>query len=517
MVVKNEYKNIIIPNPTKPVFIVTTDDGKSKVLNDVGEEIFTEYNNVEAIEIEGTITELPYEKSVLKYEENGKYGLIDFAGNAITGAIYDELSSVKYKEGEILAKRNGKYGVINNKGKELIDFEYDEIEADKYYTDNGYSKSGYIVKTTTDDGYRYGYISSNWKTVLDTEYTSISRILEIESNDIYLIVARNGQYGVLRNQNVIIDFAYQSIAYNKDAELFKVERSGQFGVLDIEGNNVLDVIYKTINFNGEYILAQTYTEDIYFNKNGEKLENTYTAMIKVPDLNYNITVNNENLYGIIDEAGNEKVKNEYLYIEYAFEDYFVAYKSGEGLGVIDKNGNVCIDFKYDVLSKIGEHNLLKGVDMENNVTDVFSGNMQMVISLANASLDIKQDYIEIYNEEKTSYITPNGEVKTAKDIFTNNTLFAVCKDGKWGFEDKEGNEKVQCTYDYVTEFNRFGFAGVKKDGLWGVIDEEGNIVCECKFNFESEGEIIKPEFLGKYYKTYSENNVIYYSDETEEM
>ena len=84
-------------------------------------------------------------------------------------------------------------------------------------------------------------------------------------------------------------------------------------------------------------------------------------------------------------------------------------------------------------------------------------------------------------------------------------------------EDKEENEKVQCTYDYVTEFNRFGFAGVKKDGLWGVIDEEGNIVCECKFNFESEGEIIKTEFLGKYYKTYSENNVIYYSDETEEM
>lgn len=517
MVVKNEYKDIIIPNPTKPVFIVTIEDGTSKVLNDLGETIFTEYNNVEAIETEGTITELPYEKSVLKYEENGKYGLIDFSGNEITKPIYDEISSVKYKEGEILAKRNGKYGVLNNKGKELIEFEYDEIEADKYYSDNGYSKSGYIVKTTTDEGYRYGYISSNWKMVLNPEYNTISRILDIESSDIYLIVSKNGQYGVIKNQNKVIDFAYQSIEYNKDANLFKVERSEQFGVLSIDGDTVLDVIYKSINFNGEYILAQSYTEDIYFNQKGEKIENSYTAMIKVPNLNYSITVNSDNLYGIIDENGNEKVKNEYLYIEYVFGDYFVAYKSGQGLGVIDKEGNICIDFKYDVLSKVGEHNLLKGVDMENNVTDMFSDKMQILVSFANATLDIKKDYIEIYNEETTSYITPNGEVKTAKDIFVDNTLFAVCKDGKWGFEDKDGNEKVQCTYDYVTEFNRFGFAGVKKDGLWGVIDENGNIVCECEFDFEAEEEIIKPEFLGKYYKTYSENNEVYYSDEIEDM
>src|SRR5699024_10336203 len=157
---------------------------------------------------DGTVTELPYEKSVLRYEEDGKYGLIDFYGKAITKAIYDEVSSVKYKEGEILAKKDGKYGVINNKGKALIDREDEEIEADKYYSDNRYSKSGYIVKVTTDDGYRYGYINSEWKQVLNTEYTSISRVLDIDSNDIYLIVSRNGQYGVVKNKNVAIDFAY---------------------------------------------------------------------------------------------------------------------------------------------------------------------------------------------------------------------------------------------------------------------------------------------------------------------
>lgn len=513
LVVENNYTSVIIPNPTKAVFIVEDEEGNTKVLNENSEEIFTNFNNVQAIELNGTVTNLPYEKSVLRYEENGKYGLIDFSGNIITKAIYEEISSVKYKEGEILAKQDGKYGVINNKGKELIAFEYDEIEADKYYSDGGYSKSGYIVKTTTSEGYMYGYISSNWKVMLDAEYTSVSRILDIEENDIYLIVAKNGQFGVVKNKNVEIDFAYQSIVYNKDTNLYIVERSGQYGVLNINGDTILNIEYKSIKFNGIYILAKTYTDEIYFNKQGEEIENEYTAITEVADMNLYITTDNNSLYGIIDEDGEIKVKNEYLYIEYAFDKYFVAYKNGEGLGVIDKDGNVCVEFEYDVLSKIGEYNLLRGVDMENNVISIFSGNMEKLTSMENANVEIHDDYIEIYNDETTYFVTEAGELKTAKEILTNNTLFATYQNEKWGFEDKDGNIVVECVYDYVTEFNIYGYAGIKKDGLWGVIDEEGNIVCECKFTLDSEEENTKPEFIGKYYKTYTENDEIYYSDE----
>lgn len=126
----------------------------------------------------------------MKYEKDGKYGLIDFTGKVITEAIYEEIFSVKYKEGEILIKKDGKYGVINNKGIELIPCKYDEIEGDKYYSNGGYSNSGYVVKNTTSNGYRYGYINSKWRVLLDTEYTSVSRILNIQSDDAYLIVSK---------------------------------------------------------------------------------------------------------------------------------------------------------------------------------------------------------------------------------------------------------------------------------------------------------------------------------------
>lgn len=52
MVVENKYNNIIIPNPTKDVFIVLKEDGKTEVLNENSEVIFGEFESVNAIETE---------------------------------------------------------------------------------------------------------------------------------------------------------------------------------------------------------------------------------------------------------------------------------------------------------------------------------------------------------------------------------------------------------------------------------------------------------------------------------
>ena len=105
LIIKNEYANIIIPNPTKPVFVCYDAQGGSVILNELGEQILTDYEKVEAIEVNGILSNFPYEKSVLKYKQNDLYGLIDFSGNVITKPIYQDIYSVKYKEGELLAKK----------------------------------------------------------------------------------------------------------------------------------------------------------------------------------------------------------------------------------------------------------------------------------------------------------------------------------------------------------------------------------------------------------------------------
>lgn len=72
MIIKNDYAEVTVPNPTKPVFICKNNSGETEVLNDKGEKIFTEFKNVTAIETSGVNSPWPYEKSVLKYEKDRK-------------------------------------------------------------------------------------------------------------------------------------------------------------------------------------------------------------------------------------------------------------------------------------------------------------------------------------------------------------------------------------------------------------------------------------------------------------
>ncbi|MBO5479301.1 MAG: WG repeat-containing protein [Clostridia bacterium] len=143
------YENVKIPNPEKAVFICKEID-KTIVQNDKKEVLFSEFEEVSQIDTKGTVSNIPYEKRVLRYKQNGKYGLIDYDGKVITKPIYETIESLENKESELLVQKDGKYGVINQKGASIIEIEYDSIVADGYYDEeHKYALSGYIVSLKT--------------------------------------------------------------------------------------------------------------------------------------------------------------------------------------------------------------------------------------------------------------------------------------------------------------------------------------------------------------------------------
>jgi len=263
LLVKNEYESIIIPNPEKPVFICyynhnqETGEYDTKILNDKGNEIFTEYDEVDCIPLKNLITEVPYEKSVLKYKKDGKYGLIDYSGKVIAKPIYEEIENLLYKEGELLVKQEGKYGVINIKGTVLVKPEYDGISSDGYYDEDvKYRNDGYIISTKTDEGYRYGYIDYTGKQLLKMEYNDIFRINNIdEEDDIYLVAQKNGQSGLLKNEKQILNFQYQGIEFDEQTKLLILEKNKRYGISRLNGTVVLSVDYTKISIEGIYIYA----------------------------------------------------------------------------------------------------------------------------------------------------------------------------------------------------------------------------------------------------------------------
>ena len=102
----------------------------------------------------------------------------------------------------------------------MVPAEYNSILADGYYDQNTkYENAGYIVNIKTDEGYRYGYINSKGKQILDTIYTNIKRITEIKTSEtVYLTTYKNGKAGIIKNGQTIIENEYENIEYDGELE-----------------------------------------------------------------------------------------------------------------------------------------------------------------------------------------------------------------------------------------------------------------------------------------------------------
>lgn len=513
IVIDATYDNVIIPNPEKPVFVCYEGE-QSKVLNERKEQILNDYQNVEPIRLQNITSDLMYEKSVLTYEQDGKFGLINFEGKQITKNIYESIEGLPYKEGELLVKQDGKYGVINIKGNKLIDIKYDKISVDGYYTsDEGYKYSGYVISNTTDEGYRYGYINYNGKLLLEPEYNELSRVLGVDDREnAYILCAKNGQYGVMKNDEELILNEYQSIEYDESNELFTLEKSKKYGIADLNGKIIVPTEYNQIDITGIYLYAQNSQGITVYDTSGTQANiNTDVAILNTGNEKYKIRIDNSEgtKYGVINDKGEQVIEEKYNYLEYLFDNYFIVSNEESKLGVIDDDDNVKIEIKYDSLQKIDGTNIIKAITNSDNATKLYSKNMVEVCNMVNAIITTENNYIKISNDTDVKYFDKEGKELKNIEVYPNNTLFANKVDNKWGFVNKDGNTIVEAIYDEVTEFNEYGFAGIMKDNKWGVVNSNGEVVLEPTYTLN---ENVIPYFIGKYYRVEYGFGEYYYTD-----
>lgn len=406
-IIEPQYEEIIIPNSHRAVFMCINEED-AKFVNDNNEEIFKEYNNVELIEI----NDLKYEKNILKYEKGGSYGLLGITGKTITDNKYEEIFSLGYKEGEVVIREKGKYGVLDEKGNLKIKNQYDSIQSDAYYTEeNGYKKSGYIVQQTTTDGYRYGYYDSEGTQVLVEEYNQLFRLTQIKSNDVYLIAAQNGQYGVFINNSKIINTQYQEIDYNSDLQVFIVERTGKFGVISLNGTEILKPEYTELQINGIYIYTIKDEEKKVWDTSGKEVKISFETVIQKTDSEYFIK-SEEGYYSILNSNFEPISKQNYKYLEFAYDNCFIATNEQYKMGIIDLQENIIIDFKYDVIQLIKDKNTVQAIDFTTNNTAFYDKNFSLTIEIIGANIEYLENGLKVYNNEQEILLDNNGKIIT---------------------------------------------------------------------------------------------------------
>lgn len=516
IIVEPQYDIIQIPNPSNPVFICMYDydveqkEYTTKVFNEKKEELYQGYSHVQAIPNETTEDGVPFEKTVLRYKQNGKYGLLNIKGEEILKAEYDQITSMPYKEGMLLISQNDKYGVINIEGKIVIDVEYDSIVADNYYNkETKYKATGFIVSKKTDDGYKYGYINYQGHKVLEPEYTEIERVTEIQDDkNVYIVALKEGQAGLLKNKSVILNHEYEDISYNSYNDVFIIQRNGKQGIADKKGKIKVVPEYDTILFGGIYLNAKKGEEVYILDLNGNVIENTdIVSRVPTEDGKHYIISNKDGKYKIIDKDGNEIINKGYSYIEEIHDNYYIV-ASGNKNGIIDLSGKSSVDLQYSSISKIEGTQVLQANSLNRNALTLIDKDMKIIASLENAIIQLEDNYIHLYTDKENRYFDFNGKELNYKEIYPNKQLYAKMINEKWGFVDSNGDLKIQNEYEMVTEFNEYGYAGIKKDNKWGVIDSNGNIIQEpiYKINWAN------PEFIGKYYKEAEWYGDLYYTN-----
>ena len=359
---------LIVPNSKNAIFICTMDVNyesgtyRTKIINEKGKEIFTEFDKVEAIENYDGNNTLWYEEDVLKVQKNGKYGLINYAGETILECEYDTINSLKGIKNSLLIEKDDKIGLVNNKGKIIVDVQYKNIKklgetVSSYIVINDEGKYGVsgILETKYEDikpidnikmfvvkeNDKYKVIDSEEKEVLTTGFDSIENI--IDSN---IIIKKSNKHGIINvetGEKTNID--YEEIKYIENNK-YIAKKDGKYGIININEEEILDFKYSDITYdNKSNVFEVSYEEN----------ENIINEIL---DSNLEVKSN-----GIISEISNEKnymkvwTEEGYKYYNFKFEEknvseiltentIFVSKKDGK-YGFVDKDGKVVVDYIYD--------------------------------------------------------------------------------------------------------------------------------------------------------------------------
>ena len=299
------------------------------------------------------------------------------------GISLDSGLNYQFSDDLIAVKKNDKYGYMNRKG---------EIEIEPVY-DSLFQFSEGMARVQLDN--KWGYINLNGEVVVSLDYWYANDFSEgyghicMSESDLQNPCIDSGI--VDKTGNLVIDsrnYDYQIIG-NVKSGLISVKKDNKYGFIDIEGNVVIDFLYKNVSdFVNDYAVVVTMEDKkLLIGKDGEY----------VLDL-----TEYENAY-IMDED-------------------IIAVTLNDKIGFINFSGDTIADFKYELTNSASEGKI---VVKEDEVYKILNVKDNTVLDLPDYSMVSK----------------------------ISEGLLAVRENDKWGFIDTFGNVVVRPQYDSFYDFN----------------------------------------------------------------
>lgn len=420
-VIDPSYEEMItIPNSKSDVFLCIYDvnygtgEYKTKALNSKNEEIFTQYEQIEAISNKDSSNNIWYEENNLRVKKDGKYGIIDLTGKELVACQYDEIVAIEGIKNTLKVTKDGKVGVLDSEGKEILGVQY--IDVTNLGKDN---KEGFIIKG--EDG-KYGIVDYSNQTILEPKYDEIEKV---HGNDMYVVKQAGKQILVKKDGTEVLNTGFdeiKAILKNTDNGIIYT-KSGKYGVMKITGEELIEPNY-------------------------DELKEAKSGLL--------IAKQNEK-YGVIDLQKVTKIEPNYTAITYNEKaDLYVAEKEDYSCDVIDntfttRQSGILIDLDdekgYLELKQGEEYKYYNFKFEEKNITEIHSSN-----TLFKSKKDGKYGFVD-----KDGKVIVDYQYDDATEQNTYGYA-GIKKDGKWGVIDNKGNIVQEPTYN-LEDYLKIDFIG----------------------------------------------------------
>ena len=450
-----EYDDITLYGFSHEGLICVKKSGLSGLLDKDGKEILPcKYksiskfeNGVASVEIDGnkcwinkegnevSQPEVTETKSVFEeyevVERDGKYGIVDKDGNAITPFKYDHIRGcpqnvnhpnvIKFSKGYAEVEINKLRGLVNEKGEEVVPCKHEVIQN---------ITNGMFVSVSYNGGKKFGLYDTKGNEILPVIYSFI----HIFENGL-VFVEKSSKCALIGVPSETAKEPEKKSKVKKVKAPLKYSEIGTFseGLVSVKGK-----YYGFIDKDGNEVLTTDY---VYGGKGGFDAADMFVdgkAIVR------------KGSYGFIDKDGNVVIPCNYREA-YRFRDGVarVCSVKEKMYGFINKEGNEVVSLKYIAARDFSE-------------------------GLAAVKIDGKWGFIDASDKEVLPF-------KYDDAMSFSEGLAAVKTDGKWGFVDKNGNEVIPCRYDEVSSFSE-GRASVMSNNKYGFIDKEGNEAVPCKYD-----------------------------------
>lgn len=254
---------------------------------------------------------------------NDKWGYINTEGEVIIPFSFDEAYNF-YNSVAQVASEN-KYGFINDKGNWLVRPTFDYVSVGQFQPDITKIKKLIAHKSDYD-----GLLAIENGLIKALSEPVYSKLYPYESNEVFYVINEKNssgeytgksRYGYLdENGKDILSWSGEMRYYRILSEGMRAVRNRNVGLINYKGIEVISPLYESEVQMYSLIKTDIDSEGFWFNKNGKWI--------------------------YMDIDGNQKFKNSFSEVE-NFRFGYAGAKKNNKWGLIDRNGNKIVDFKFD--------------------------------------------------------------------------------------------------------------------------------------------------------------------------